>query len=82
MGTNYLSVRKDCDGTECVQRWAYEEVATLSYVFMATENHVSARASGSFGSKTLLQKRRGLPILLKQFWELLYVVCEVLVIFY
>ena len=47
----------------------------------STENPASARASGSFWSKLLLQKRRGLPILPKKCWEPLYVVCEVLIIF-
>ena len=40
----------------------------------------SARASGSFWSKLLLQKRRGLLILPKKCWKPLYAVCEVLVI--
>ena len=44
------------------------------------ENPPSARASGVFWSKLLLQKRRGLLILPKKCWEPLLAVCEVFVI--
>ena len=44
------------------------------------ENPASAKASGSFWSKLLLQKRRGLLILPIKCWEPLHAVCELLVI--
>ena len=44
------------------------------------ENAVSARASGGFWPKYLLQKKRILLILPKKCWESLYAVCEELVI--
>ena len=44
------------------------------------ENAASARASGSFWSKSLLHNKRVLLVLPEKCWESLYAVCEVLVI--